>query len=415
MKGRIQISDKIKGELSLILKYYRKRSNLNQRDFITYNGATICSADTYSRIENQKIIKSHSIYIYLLYQIDAGYEFLPLFWEAYQPLFEDLLTAVTRYELREVARIAGRIQEKLPNSKDIYVKEVRLLMDIIPDYYENCSELSQENYDKYLSLYTIFASPLQEIIKDMLYTYTVHRERSVDECRRIFEQLEMEKSSCSLNILNRSYQYFYEERFLDCFRDSLYLEDLFLKDNNYNRLLDVYDAIVLLYTAVQQDKGIHEYDDKLFTLVREHAEDFHPNKYRQSLFQCGMLLYEQHHDLDAYPYFSKLAGIDDYHYLPAALIANFIASRHHFEPDPILLNEPKLPERFPPRILAFHRYFIKKANGCSCDELEIFLVKEVLPLIDKDDNVCWNPLIFELDSLVKVTKHYYQKKKLAKN
>lgn len=415
MKTRIQISDKVKGELSLLLKYYRKQRNMNQKDFITYNGATICSSDTYSRIENQKIIKSHSIYNYLLFQIDACYEFLPSFWETYHPMFEDLLTAVTRYRLEEVGALAQEIQEKLPDSKDIYVKEITILMDVIPYYYENCSELSDENYEKYLSLYSVFPEPLQEIIKDMLYTYTVHRRRSAYECRKIFDKLEMETSTCPLNILNRSYQYFYEDRFLDCFRDSLYLERLFLEDHNYNRLLDVYDAIVLLYTAVQPQSSTREYDERLFALVREHMKDLHPNKYKQSLYQCGMMLYELRQYREAYPYFCKLASIDDYHYLPAALIANFIASRLHFTPDAETLKEPKLPERFPSRVLAFHRYFIQKANGLSCDDLETYLVKEVLPLVEKDDKVMWEPLVFELESLIKVTKHYYQKKKLIKN
>lgn len=52
MYGRVEIDDETKKKLSLLLKYYRKKANLNQRDFITYNGATICSADTYSKIEN---------------------------------------------------------------------------------------------------------------------------------------------------------------------------------------------------------------------------------------------------------------------------------------------------------------------------------------------------------------------------
>ena len=44
MYGRVEIDDETKKKLSLLLKYYRKKANLNQRDFITYNGATICSA-----------------------------------------------------------------------------------------------------------------------------------------------------------------------------------------------------------------------------------------------------------------------------------------------------------------------------------------------------------------------------------
>ena len=77
MYGRVEIDDETKKKLSLLLKYYRKKANLNQRDFITYNGATICSADTYSKIENCKIIKSNSIYHYLWYRFMLSSIFLP--------------------------------------------------------------------------------------------------------------------------------------------------------------------------------------------------------------------------------------------------------------------------------------------------------------------------------------------------
>ena len=99
----------------------------------------------------------------------------------------------------------------------------------------------------------------------------------------------MAESTSLLNILNRSYQAYYEERFLDCFRDSLYLEQTFLKQGNYNRLLDVYDAIVLLYADVQRMRPINEYVESLLCHCNEHPEQLHRNKYLQSLYQCGML------------------------------------------------------------------------------------------------------------------------------
>ena len=89
MYGRVEIDDETKKKLSLLLKYYRKKANLNQRDFITYNGATICSADTYSKIENCKIIKSNSIYHYLLVQIHAELNLPSSWWEPWSTCFQE--------------------------------------------------------------------------------------------------------------------------------------------------------------------------------------------------------------------------------------------------------------------------------------------------------------------------------------
>lgn len=413
--GRIQIDDKTKIQISIILKYYRKRAKLKQRDFITYNGVTVCSADTYSRIENKQVIKSNSIYVYLLYQIGATYTQTSDFWDSFSNAFNDLLNAVTFYNIDEIANIANEIKKKLPDINDIFVMEVKSLMDIIPVYYAQCSELSRDNYEKYLSLYVIFHESLQEILKDMLFTYIVNRQRSCVESRKVFDYLQIDKSTHPLNILNRSYQYFYDEMFLDCFKDSLQLEQIFLKMHNYNRLLDVYDAIVLLYTEVQRDKGNQVYKEKLLSLVEEHKDDLHPNKYKQSLYQIGMLFYESKHYEEAYPYFVSLAKIDDYHYLPAALLANLIASKLDFVIDSAVLKKPRFRERFPLHVLNFHEYFIKKANSDNYDELEDYFLQEVAPNIQQSNNLLWEPMVEEMKKIVKVTKHYYNNKKILKN
>ena len=258
MYGRVEIDDETKKKLSLLLKYYRKKANLNQRDFITYNGATICSADTYSKIENCKIIKSNSIYHYLLVQIHAELNLPSSWWEPWSTCFQELLELVTRYDLAGLAERCAVLFAQLREKTDIFAVEYRELLMLMASYYEHCSEMSEEQFHKYMELLPIFDVSIQEILKDMLYTYTVHRHRDARKNGAVFTRLHMAESTSLLNILNRSYQAYYEERFLDCFRDSLYLEQTFLKQGNYNRLLDVYDAIVLLYADVQKDAANHE-------------------------------------------------------------------------------------------------------------------------------------------------------------
>lgn len=48
---------------------------------------------------------------------------------------------------------------------------------LMASYYEHCSEMSEEQFHKYMELLPIFDVSIQEILKDMLYTYTVHRHR----------------------------------------------------------------------------------------------------------------------------------------------------------------------------------------------------------------------------------------------
>lgn len=408
---KFRLNDNVKNCIAVLLKYYRKQANLKQKDFITYNNALICSMDSYSRIENLHPIKSDSIYIYLLHQINATIEYDPAFWNNFQPLFEQVLEDVTFYHIDNLNRTTAKIKKLLPeNSKDIFVQEIRDLCDIIPNYYANCSDLTEEDFEKYLALLDIFTKPLKEILKDMLFTYTVHRTRSAKKEQEIYNKLKIDESEHPLGILNRSYMHFYKGWFLDCFRDSLMLEKIFIETHNYNRLLDVYDAMALLYVEIQQNQN-NQYEKKLFALVNDHKEELHKNKYYQSLYQCGMLYLEGKEYQQAYTYFVELAREDDFHYLPAALIANTICTMLNTTPDPAVLKDVAYPERFPQHILYFYQYYQMKYRGASIEELEDYLVRTVTPNIAKDD-LYWEPFLKELDHCLHVTKHYYVKRKL---
>jgi len=131
MYGRVEIDDETKKKLSLLLKYYRKKANLNQRDFITYNGATICSADTYSKIENCKIIKSNSIYHYLLVQIHAELNLPSSWWEPWSTCFQELLELVTRYDLAGLAERCAALFAQLVD--EAFHSEIRLVAPEPPE------------------------------------------------------------------------------------------------------------------------------------------------------------------------------------------------------------------------------------------------------------------------------------------
>ena len=119
MYGKIQLDDVTKKKLSLLLKYYRKKAKLNQKEFITYNHATICSADTYSRIENQKIIKSNSIYHYLLYQMDAQIQIEPAYWEDFSVCWKRILELVTRYDIARLQTTIQTILAQFPDDEEL--------------------------------------------------------------------------------------------------------------------------------------------------------------------------------------------------------------------------------------------------------------------------------------------------------
>ena len=205
--------------------------------------------------------------------------------------------------------------------------------------------------------------------------------------------------------------YYYQSRFLDCFIDSLELEKLFRETKNYNRLLDVYDALSLLYVEIQDDQ-FNVYKEKLFQLVQEHKQELHHNKYLQSLYQSGILYLQAHEYQKAYEYLCEVAEKDDYHYLPAALIAHTICTLTGIKPSQGILKDVRYPHRFPARILDFYGFYRKKHAGSDVQSLETYLMKKVLPHVKKSDDLYYGPFCMELDACLKITKHYTIKRKI---
>ena len=185
-----------------------------------------------------------------------------------------------------------------------------------------------------------------------------------------------------------------------------------MKQHNYNRLLDVYDAIVLLYADVQKDAANHEYVEKLFAIVRDHAGELHRNKYLQSLYQCGMLYYETEQYEKACDYFCELAKQDDYHFLPAALLACILCEQLDREFPPEILQEPRYPERFPQHVTAYHRYCRFKQREHDLFLREDYFLKHVITQIYSEDQLIWEPACRELEQLIRSTRHYHLKKRI---
>ncbi|MGX8834503.1 hypothetical protein ACWG0P_09825 [Amedibacillus sp. YH-ame6] len=410
----IHIEDEIKQHISIVLKYYRSFQKIKQSDFILYNNASVCSADTYSRIENGKVIKRNSIYTYLLYQIDATYECFPSFWNNELPKFQQLVRTLTMYQMEDYRNLCEQIKSDFHGSKDFLAREIYSLLDISLQYFDTREMLERDMFEKYREIYKIFPKPIQEILKTMLYQNAFYHQRNIPLCKKIFYEMHMEESTSPFVRIDQCRQYFFEERYLDSHAIALRLEELFIKEKNYQRLLDVYEVLLLLYRKVQTNDTIRVYLLKFFQLIQEHSENFHPTKQKQGLLIAGIMHYYQNDVEEAYACFSHLITLDKAYYLPAALFMNIVVKQGPYEGAQML--EPiKNKESYPSYIVSFYQYFIDRHQNCTNEYLENLLVKQVLPYCSPSDMLYWEPLKEELLSLIKDTKHYYIKKKLMEN
>ena len=81
------------------------------------------------------------------------------------------------------------------------------------------------------------------------------------------------------------------------------------------------------------------------------------------------------------------------------------------KPDPAILKEVRYPERFPQHVTQFHEYYRMKYSDVAAEKLEDFLVMKIAPTLARED-LYWEPFQMELENVLKITKHYYVKRKL---
>ena len=408
----IEIDEETKLNISTVLRYYRSYLKIKQSDFIRYKEASVCSADTYSRIENGKIIKRNSIYIYLLYQIQATYEYFPPFWKQQQPLFHKLTSSLEAYNMEEFQRTCKELQSILKDSKDYLAREIYELLDVCIAFYDRELSLSEYHFQKYKEICRIFPAALQDIVKDMLYQCTFRHQRNLVQCQELYHQFHIEASTSPLLMIDQCREYLFEGRYLESHAVALKLEQKFTSENNYQRLLDVYEVLLILYRKIQGRFHPFSYNQKFFDLIQKHGDSFHHSKYLQSLYIHGLIQYHEGNFQDAYHCFHRLAESDSEHFLPAALFVNIIVDKLQDEKS-TLLKPLNAHHHYPNHLAAFYQYFIYKQEGQTADDLEAFLVHNVLPYVVPSDMVFWEPLKEELLNLIKITKHYYIKKKLC--
>lgn len=408
----IAIDDETKQHISAVLRYYRSKLKIKQSEFIRYRGASVCSADTYSRIENGRLIKRNSIYSYLLYQINASYELFPAFWQQEQAKFNQLTRHLLSYNMEGYEKTCREIQQDLEGSNDYLGREIYELLDISFAFYDKQQPLDDDLCEKYLEIYSIFPESLQDIVKDILFQHMLRYRRDIEGCMNLFNVMHVEQPQMPILMIDQCCIHLFEGRYLESYALTLQLEQCFRKEHNVQRMMDVYEVMLMLYRRVQQNMISESFELQFTTLIKDNIDRFHPAKYLHALYILGLLRYYQMQYKEAYSCFLELSGHKEgMHFLPAALFLNIIAEK---DPDAGTAMLEPLPKKhgYPDHIAAFYHYFIMRCDNKNAEELESYLVRYVLPYVTPRDSIYWEPLRNELLSLIKKTKHYYIKKKL---
>lgn len=413
MKKKLIIDNNTKLHISLILKYYRRQQHEKQFDFIQHQHRFICSADTYSRIENGKIIKRDTIYLELLQKLHLSYLYSPEDWKNMHTDFQLLLKYVYTYHIENLFIQCERIKEKLEDIKDFLAQEIIYLLEDIHSFYCYDGSIPEERYQKYCFIFAIFPIPLQTVLKHMLFEFICKTNRDFLEGHRLFQRLEIASSKDSLLQLVQANEFFYEKRYLESYAIALQLKQRFQKEHNVHRMIEVYELLTQLFRIVQHDCNATGIVDEFMAFYEAEYSRMSEATCSYAQFLKAQLYLAQKQTSIASNLFTQLCQCNISPYPLYAAIFLFHLNRMTqgtYETVHLHYNTTNATP-----CMKLYLYFIyKQEQPRTAEELELYMIKRILPHIHLVDPIFYTIVHSEMLYLIKATKHYYIKKKLKK-
>lgn len=164
------LSDIQKKNLGIIIKYFRKKEQISQEEFIRYG---ICSRTTLSAIENGKIIKQDMIYYEILSKLDILYIPDNVWEEKFIAFSSDLLDTFLEMNDSKINEMSERANLLFLRKKGlIYYEQLFLAIKSVFEYlYSHKSTLTEVVFYEFLSLIDIYPSTLQILVLHLCFLY----------------------------------------------------------------------------------------------------------------------------------------------------------------------------------------------------------------------------------------------------
>lgn len=418
----LELTDDTKRKIGILFKFERMQMNLTQKAFIEYNGVLLCSLATYSKIENGFIIKSDEVYeeIAELHGLTIHYS-LDL-----NQLIENnirIKKAIEDFDFdtsKNEALLCLNYLEPFKNG--IIAKAfIRLYQDIIAHYTDRF-DISIEHFEQYFDLYEIYDDLLKDIVIDIQFRYANMNLNSLEKMEQVDRTYNLKNASWILLRMNYAILMFGEGNGIDATYGLAELERHFKEQGNYNRLLDILELKVFLYINNQKANSI-QYFNELVAFFEENKDKIIPRKQVEHCYNLALKYIDYYDYENAYKAIDAFIQSDifmNYHLtirLTCLILITYVSEKLHKEVDLRYLNIDLGEENCikNQQYTLFDYYRKKKLEKWDVNELEKYMMNEVIPAIDEKNELMYRIINDEVEYLIKITKNYKIKQKIKYN
>lgn len=361
----------------------------------------ICSINTLKNIEAGGLSRSEDVYIELLGKLDLKFGEFPVIDEAISSIMGKLAKSIEFYNIENVSVLCERALEILEIAKDyIYYGEIYAIIYDILNYYKNDLLMTSTRVSIYLSVLDNHIFEFTDILKIIVFA-KIKTESIVDEKSylKVINELNMHNANIPCIRINILHYYLVTGDYLAMRELINELEILFKEENNYIRLIDIYNYAIVMYSYIGKSNldTLLENIDVIIT-----NNDIPSIKLCEVFSNIGSFYHNDKQYSKSLHYYNKMLAYYDENYLPHLI---YIADcQNHLNLDISLpLIDDNTYSRYPIELRLMYKYFVNVVKSPDFVR-QNYIVKNILPHLRNETNI--DVFRFELNRIVERTGHY---------
>lgn len=379
-----------------------KSGRWNQQNF----SDGICSQNTLIKIERGQVSRFIEVYAEAAERLGLRLGYFPEVDKLIDKIAPKLYKAVEFYDLKKIMLYTKKLIEILePYKLCLWYCDLYLFSNSFTAYYQNEKYIEIKKLDTYIDMINEFNDTISEILKHLIFTSVymeLNRQNTNEsELRKIYKQIEIDKSTFAANVLNKMIYCFIFEKTTALLMMLNDIETRYMETQNFIRLLDGY-SLVISYLSVMGKEEVDEYIEKYEKLLMRVS--LSQIKIKEYYYGLGTALYELGRYEKAISCFEK-SYENDINITNPSFIYIASAQRKMGVSINIPFYMEKDIQKFPIDIKQLYNYY-KLNDDIPAFIKQKFIMERILPNLRPKDELLVNILREELIGLIQETNHY---------
>ena len=361
----------------------------------------ICSINTLKNIEAGGLSRSEDVYIELLDKLDLKFGEFPVIDEAMTSIILKLAKSIEFYDIKDIGDLCERAIEILKVAKNyVYYRELYAILSDVYNYYNSDLLMASERVSVYLSILNNHIFEFEDILKIILFA-KIKTESVIDEKSylKVINDLDMDNTKLPCLKINILHYQLVTGEFL-AMRELIYeLEAIFKKEDNFIRLIDIYNYAIVMYSYIGKN-NLGELLTKIEMII--------DNKNIPSIKLCEIYssigsFYHNNRQYDkSLEYYNKMLSYYNENYLPHLIYLADCQNHLDMNVNIPLVNDDTY-SRYPIELRLMYKYFVNVVKSPDFVR-QNYIVKNILPHLQNETNI--NIFRYELNKIVERTGHY---------